>query len=148
MQTFSSKEVIDRLKLALSLPTDNALAEYLGVSKAALSNWKSRNTIDFLLLFSKCEPLSIDWVIMGRGEMYFGSTASETPHTTDSNSFMAQYVKEKDALILDQARKIGELTERLRMLEAEVGNKSGMSDTFEGFLEEATSEQSGSAKAG
>lgn len=69
MKTFSSKEVIERLKIALNLSSDNALAETLGVSKATLSNWKSRNSIDIPLLFSKCEHLSIDWLLTGNGVM-------------------------------------------------------------------------------
>lgn len=69
MKTFSSKEVIERLKIALNLSSDNALAETLGVSKATLSNWKSRNSIDIPLLFSKCEHLSVDWLLTGNGAM-------------------------------------------------------------------------------
>lgn len=53
MKIISSKEVIERLKIALSLSSDNALAETLGVSKTTLSNWKSRNSIDIPLVFSK-----------------------------------------------------------------------------------------------
>lgn len=69
MKTFSSKEVIERLKIALNLSSDNALAETLGVSKATLSNWKSRNSIDIPLLFSKCEHISVDWLLTGNGAM-------------------------------------------------------------------------------
>lgn len=69
MKTISSKEVIERLKIALSLSSDNALAETLGVSKTTLSNWKSRNSIDIPLVFSKCELISMDWLLTGKGDM-------------------------------------------------------------------------------
>ena len=69
MKTISSKEVIERLKIALKLSSDNALAETLGISKTTLSNWKSRNSIDISLLFSKCERISIDWLLTGNGPM-------------------------------------------------------------------------------
>ena len=67
MKTISSKDAIERLKKGLNLSSDNALAELLGISKATLSNWKSRNSIDIPLVFSKCEQISIDWLLTGHG---------------------------------------------------------------------------------
>lgn len=69
MKTFSSDEVLDRLKLALRIETDSELANILGIKRATLSNWRSRNSIDLPLLFSKCESISLDWLIKGEGEM-------------------------------------------------------------------------------
>ena len=74
MKTFSSQEVILRLKKALNISTDIELANYLGISKSTLSNWKARNTLDLPLLFSLCEQISIDWLITGKGEMLKNST--------------------------------------------------------------------------
>ena len=68
MKTFSSEEVIERLKLALSVDSDKELGEILGLTKAAISNWKKRNSIDWDLVFSKCEHVSYDWLITGKGE--------------------------------------------------------------------------------
>lgn len=147
MQTFSAREIINRLKLALSLPTDNALSDYLGIGKAALSNWKRRNTIDFLLIFSKCEHLNLDWVVMGRGGMYIDGEKRTLPnHEGGTGQAPGQ-----DLLIgkaLEQAEEIGRLRERIRHLEAKLGEIGGISDTFEDFLEEATSERNGAEKAG
>lgn len=69
MKTFSSKEIIERLKIGLELSSDNALADTLGVSKTTLSNWKSRNSLDFPLVFSLCEHISLDWLLTGEGNM-------------------------------------------------------------------------------
>ena len=66
MKTFSAKEVIIRLKESLGVNTDTELANILGITKAAISNWKNRNTIDWNLVFSKCEHTSFDWLIDGR----------------------------------------------------------------------------------
>lgn len=74
MKTFSSQEVILRLKKALNISTDIELANYLGISKSTLSNWKARNTLDLPLLFSLCEQISIDWLLTGKGEMLKNST--------------------------------------------------------------------------
>nr|DAX17996.1 MAG TPA: CI repressor [Caudoviricetes sp.] len=142
MKTFSSKEVVDRLKKALSLSTDNSLAEYLGISKATLSNWKSRNTIDFLLVFSKCEHLNMDWLLMGRGEMEIGE---HTLNLDTENSGINQDWIQK---ALEQAEEIGRLKEKIRVLEAELGNKNGIANILEGLLEEASSTSSGAVKVG
>lgn len=69
MKIFSSKEIIERLKIGLELSSDNALADSLGVSKTTLSNWKRRNSLDFPLVFSLCEHISLDWLLTGKGNM-------------------------------------------------------------------------------
>lgn len=81
MKTISSKDAIERLKKGLNLSSDNALAELLGISKATLSNWKSRNSIDIPLVFSKCEQISIDWLLTGHGPM-LKATTQESQVTT------------------------------------------------------------------
>lgn len=89
MKTFSSQEVILRLKKALNISTDIELANYLGISKSTLSNWKARNTLDLPLLFSLCEQISMDWLLTGKGEMLKNSTP-KSPEVlikkVDSNS--------------------------------------------------------------
>ena len=94
MKTFSSKEVIERLKIALNLSSDNALAETLGVSKATLSNWKSRNSIDIPLLFSKCEHLSIDWLLTGNGAMLKPTT--QEPQVEVKPIHQPRYTEKKE----------------------------------------------------
>jgi phage repressor protein C with HTH and peptisase S24 domain len=69
MKTFSAREVLDRLKIALKLSTDNELAALLGVSKATISNWGSRNSLDLPLVFSFCKHINIDWLVTGEGRM-------------------------------------------------------------------------------
>lgn len=89
MKTFSSQEVILRLKKALNISTDIELANYLGISKSTLSNWKARNTLDLPLLFSLCEQISIDWLLTGKGAMLKNSTPKRPEvliKKVDSNS--------------------------------------------------------------
>lgn len=69
MKTIFSKDVIERLKVAMNIHSDNALAQMLGITKGTLSNWKSRNSLDFNLVFSKCGHVSMDWLITGKGSM-------------------------------------------------------------------------------
>ena len=68
MKTFSSEKIIERLKEALEINSDSALAERLKVTKGTLSNWKARNSLDFEKCFS-CDLISVDWLLTGEGEM-------------------------------------------------------------------------------
>lgn len=70
MKTFYTKQdVLNRLKEAYNIQKDTELAALLGVSKSTLSNWSSRNTIDYDKVFSLCEHINIDWLLTGRGSM-------------------------------------------------------------------------------
>lgn len=63
------KLLIDRLLIYFKVDTNAALADKLGVSATTLSNWKSRNTIDFDLIFTKCEDINTNWLLTGEGLM-------------------------------------------------------------------------------
>lgn len=89
MKILSSKEIIERLKIGLELSSDNALADTLGVSKTTLSNWKSRNSLDFPLVFSLCEHISLDWLLTGKGKM-LKSNAQEDEEAAPKISYNPQ----------------------------------------------------------
>lgn len=75
MKTFYTKQdVMNRLKEAYNIQKDTELATLLGVSKSTLSNWSSRNTIDYDKVFSLCEHINIDWLLTGRGSMLKSET--------------------------------------------------------------------------
>lgn len=79
MKTFYSKqEILSRLKDAYNIKKDNELAELLGVSKSTLSNWVSRDSIDFDKVFSLCEHINLNWLLTGQGSKF-----REEPITTD-----------------------------------------------------------------
>ncbi len=70
MKTKLNKSLIlERLKEIKGFKTDTELAVFLGITRSTLSNWHNRNSIDFDILFSKCEHINIDWLITGEGEM-------------------------------------------------------------------------------
>ena len=84
MKTFYTKQdVLNRLKEAYNIQKDTELAALLGVSKSTLSNWSSRNTIDYDKVFSLCEHINIDWLLTGRGSMLKTDT---TPLMGDQDS--------------------------------------------------------------
>ena len=68
MKTFYSKQdILNRLKEVYNIQKDIDLANLLGISKSTLSNWVSRDSLDYDRVFSKCEHINIDWLLTGRG---------------------------------------------------------------------------------
>ena len=114
MKTFSSDDILNRLKTALSVGTDTELADLLGIKKATLSNWRNRNSIDLPLVFSVCEQVNIDWLITGRGTPALHLDEAPIPTkevAKDENQFLDR--------IVAQAEEIGRLKERIEQLERE-----------------------------
>lgn len=60
--------ILNRLKEYKNFNTDTELANFLNISRSTLSNWYTRNSIDYDLLFSKCEKdIDINWLLTGSG---------------------------------------------------------------------------------
>lgn len=108
--------VIERLLIYFNVKTQRELAEQLGVSVTTLSNWKSRNTIDYELLFTKCENINFDWLFMGRGEMFPGiynkiDAVADGPPLEYSS--YKDLLRAKDVIITTQERYINHLESEL-----------------------------------
>lgn len=78
------KQILSRFKEVKKITSDIELAQFLGISRGTLSNWKARNSLDFELLFSKCEHESLHWLITGEGEMF--AKNQKTTINSDDNS--------------------------------------------------------------
>lgn len=59
--------IVKRAKLALNMQNDSELAQFLGVSRATVSNWGARNRIDFHLLLAKMSDVDLNWLLVGKG---------------------------------------------------------------------------------
>src|SRR5690606_3462732 len=57
--------ILNRIKLHYGFKSDADFARFLGIKPNSLSNWYKRNTIDYDLVFSKCEDLNIEWLLSG-----------------------------------------------------------------------------------
>lgn len=114
MKTFSVDDILERLKQALNLVTDVELATALGVKKTTLSNWRARNSIDFQAVFSICEHINIDWLILGRGNSsLIASNTEDIPHSQLFDK------------VIEQAQEIGRLRERIAQLEQRLEKTAG-----------------------
>lgn len=60
--------IVKRAKQVLDFKNDSELADYLGVSRATVSNWCARNRIDFHLLLSKMSHVDYNWLLVGKGK--------------------------------------------------------------------------------
>lgn len=67
MQEKSSRieDILSRLRIFFKVKTNRAVAERLGVSEQAVSNWKKRQTIDWDLLHNKAAGVDWDWLMTG-----------------------------------------------------------------------------------
>lgn len=116
MKTFSSNDILDRVKLALSIKNDKDLGDALGVSKGAVSNWRTRNSIDLERVFSICEHINFDWLITGRGTM----EVVNTPATETDSALIDR--------VVSQAEEIGRLKEKNDQLEREIAELKTISN--------------------
>ena len=97
----------------MAVGTDKELAETLGIKKATLSNWRTRNSIDFPLVLSFCDHINIAWLITGRGEPNnLESTKPSLVVESGNNDKLLDRV-------VEQAEEIGRLKERIAQLERE-----------------------------
>jgi hypothetical protein len=64
--------MLDMIKAYLNIKKNTDLANYLGVSSQAVSNWYSRNTFDAELIYTKCAFVNPEWLLTGRGNMLAG----------------------------------------------------------------------------
>ena len=66
----NANKILDRLRSALKLSSDAKMADYLGVKPSTISSWRSRDSLDYDLIFSKCVDMNANWVLFGEGEVY------------------------------------------------------------------------------
>jgi len=86
--------IIDRLHSYFQVNSNIELAKKLGVSPTTISNWKTRNTIDYELIFTKCEEVNYNWLINGEGDMYLKDKYNVTTYKlkTDDNKVCEEEV--------------------------------------------------------
>ena len=61
----TKSSILDRIKKAYRLKNNAELARFLGVKPKTISNWYARNSIDYDIIFSKCDDLDLTWLING-----------------------------------------------------------------------------------
>ncbi len=61
--------ILNRLKKHYNIASDTGLAKFLNIAPTTLSSWKSRDSFDYDLVYSKCEDVDGNWLLTGEGPM-------------------------------------------------------------------------------
>ncbi len=59
--------ILNRIKLHYNFASNAEFASFIGIAPNTLSNWYTRNTVDYDLLFTKCVGLDTNWLLTGEG---------------------------------------------------------------------------------
>lgn len=70
MSNFCSNDVLSRIRQIYNFTSNRELADYFSVKETTVSNWKTRNTIPFEVLFrtSQENDVSLDWLVTGKSK--------------------------------------------------------------------------------
>lgn len=78
----------ERLEALISHYSDGKptrFAKYIGVAPSTISTWLARDSFDYDLLFAKCEMVSPEWLLTGKGSM-LKSDEQPLPEAKKTNS--------------------------------------------------------------
>lgn len=70
-------EILDRIIKHYDLKNKTGLASFLGVSPQTVSNWYSRDSIDYDLIFEKCTGVDFNWLVSGDSYGYKDNPGSD-----------------------------------------------------------------------
>lgn len=65
----TKKERLEALIAHYSDGKPTYFAKYIGVAASTISTWIARDSFDYDLLFAKCEMISPEWLLTGKGPM-------------------------------------------------------------------------------
>ena len=99
MNFFSAQSVLDQLRQALNVKSDSDLSRVLGVKRATLANWKTRDAIPYAICVTVAleKGISLQWLLIGKGEMLSNDNDRST-HT--------QLIELYDTLTADQQKEV------------------------------------------
>ncbi|OWP80022.1 hypothetical protein BWK63_13185 [Flavobacterium covae] len=61
--------ILNKIKEYYNFQKDTQFADFLGIPAQNLSKWKTRNTYDAELIYTKCTEISPEWLLTGNGDM-------------------------------------------------------------------------------
>ena len=145
-ETMNKKERLEAIIKHYSDGKPSVFAKLIGVAPSTISSWLSRDTLDYDLLFAKCENISSEWLLTGRGEMINIQTSTFNNKTTlpqkestgiedkllaiiaDKDATIRE--REKDSTIREMAEEIGMLKQTITQLKQDKsGRVSDASDS-------------------
>lgn len=76
-------EILDRIVTWYGLKNKTELARFLGVTPQTISNWYSRDSIDYDLIFGRCAGIDLNWLILGKTSYIVNSKTSNLAVASD-----------------------------------------------------------------
>ena len=133
----NKKERLEAIVKRYSYGKPSVFAKLIGVAPSTISSWLSRDTLDYDLLFAKCENISSEWLLTGRGEMINIQTSTFNKKTTlpqkegtGIEDKLLAIIADKDATIREMAEEIGMLKQTITQLKQDKsGRVSDASDS-------------------
>lgn len=136
-KTMNKKERLEAIIKHYSDGKPSVFAKLIGVAPSTISSWLSRDTLDYDLLFAKCENISSEWLLTGRGEMiniqtstFNNKTTLPQKESTGIEDKLLAIIADKDATIREMAEEIGMLKQTITQLKQDKsGRVSDASDS-------------------
>ena len=104
-----SNLILNNLKIAIGVKTDNDLWKYLGISQSTGATWRLRNSINLEEIIAKCDNINLDWLLRGEGEMLRNGAAKDTA----ADNPLHIDIEAVKLLIAEKDRTIANLQEQL-----------------------------------
>lgn len=90
----TKNDIINKLVDFYSNGDNGKFAKKLGIAPTTLSSWKARNTIDYDLLFAKCEGINTEWLLSGVGPMVVSENFDISANYEEDESISETYTKD------------------------------------------------------
>ncbi|MDD7039553.1 MULTISPECIES: helix-turn-helix domain-containing protein [Alistipes] len=96
----NKKDQVNALISYFSNGNKTAFASKLGLKPQSINNWIARNTFDADLIFSKCDGISAEWLLTGKGDMLINKTETQREDSVTERSHIQELIQ----IIQNQAK--------------------------------------------
>lgn len=129
MSNATAADVMERLQTVFGATTDSALADAMKVNRQTLGSWRARDRIpyDECVNLATEKGLSLDWLLIGEGQMYRGAIpgrlATETPREGTVLTLLRQ-LPDNDQLeielVVQNKKRLHDVEQRLEQVTADL----------------------------
>ena len=130
-----------RLKTFKKFKKDIDLANFLEISATTLSTWKHRGTIDWWIVFDKCDDINLNWLVHGTGSMLLPEIKYDDAQAMVRESVPEYEFSERgepkikelyERLLAEKERILEEKERYIGRLESEINDKKEMDSVEKG----------------